>query len=853
MATQSEEEKKRTGQVEQGNAKPGETAKDTTVRQQTPEPPRVPVLAYDLYSDSPANANRGTTVQPAQPRPNTGANYVRPQSPQDRLNESYQNSHNRWEAEKARRAQFRADHGGRNEWQEREHQDYLRRIDERKQRIQQFNDNVRGGNFEGMTRISDDNWSKMGEGSATAQTGWKMNADGKTIAVDENGKPVRETSYTVEGKIDHNSEENVRNKAALEEWSKNQWRTNFNNGVVFNRYDGGFDTSKLPKGVFDKDGNLDLSKITSQKQMNALMQIMRQDQEATGAKGRKSNAEQAAAQVDRDLKASGLSDDQIAGMSKEQRTAARDQFKLNSAARALESFYRTDAQSRQNPGAAEADLQVEAARRHLGLPTPQGEEGRIPNVAQSRLDATLALREAGFSNAQIRKMIEGNDSSALRGRLEARQARQRQAGVTLRGDNPAAQEIEAEARNQFEEGATEGLPTVEQATPKPGEPLDTGDLEAHRQAMEGVDLNANPFAEEDAAEFAAQQAATARVQAATARVQAGANLADPESVLSQTIRGMGAGEQPARPGIDNGFDLAAAIAADRAAQAARAPGGQPALSARVPAAPSPSSPSGRPTPVRRGGLDPVAAALMFRGGFNRAGLEATTATFAAPVYAAAQVAGGATRAAMGDATGGAIQAAGGLAASGALGRTTAAITERRGNPLMVRGGPSVSIPAQQIEANVRSRTVRAQGRAGAREGMVTPQQLQNRPRTPGTAEVERGWQARAAARQSAKENRAIARYQQKAAAARAEEAKISAAAERDAARTNAREARSDARRANRRERLIREDVREQMRAITSGRRANTSGRRARPRRVEHINSIRARARERQRVNLREAR
>ena len=803
MATQSEEEKKRTGQVDKGGADAGNRTGDTTVRQQAPERVTIPVFAADL-SDSPANANRGAAVQPAQARPNTGTNYVRPQSPQDRLNESYQNSHNRWEAEKARRAQFRADHEGRNEWQQREHDAYEKRLEERRQRIEKFNDNVRGGNFEGMTRISDDNWSKMGEGSATAQSGWKMNADGKTIALDENGKPVRETSYTVEGKIDHNSEENVKNRAALEEWSKNQWKTNFNNGVAFNRYDGGFDTSKLPKGVFDKDGNLDLSKITSQKQMNALMQIMRQDQEATGAKGRKSNAEQAAAQVVKDLKASGLSDEQIAGMSKAQKTAARDQFKLNSASKALEAFYKADAENRKTQGASGP-------------------------VSQSMLDARLALREAGFTDKQVRQMM-GGDSSPLRGRLEARNAQQ-QADVVRRGDNPAAKEIEAEVRNRFEEDATKGLPTVEQATPKPAGPVDTGDLEAHRQAMEGVDLNANPFADEDAAEFAAQQAEAERAQTR-------ANLADPESALNQAIRGMGAGEQPARPGIDNGFDLAAAIAADRAAQAARAPGGQPALSARVPAAPSPST---RLTPVQRGGpnpgLDPMVAALMTRGGFNRAGLEATTATFATPIYAAAQVAGGATRAAMGDVTGGAIQAAGGLAASGALGRIAAAVTGRRGSPLTVRGGPRVSTPAQQIEANVQSRAARMQGRAGAREGMVTPQQLQNRPGTPSTAEIERGWQAeeaRTAAQQSAKENRAIARYQKKAAEARAEEAKISPAAARDAARKTAQETK-------RLEKARQADFREQARVIQAGRKAK-------PRKVRRIDDSN-RPRARGRVNI----
>ena len=512
MATQSEEERKRTGQVEQGNAKPGETAKDTTVRQTTPEPPRVPVLAYDLYSDSPAIANRGTgtVVQPAQPaqaRPNTGTNYVRPQSPQDRLNESYQNSHNRWEAEKARRAQFRADHEGRNEWQQREHEAYEKRLGERRQRIQQFNDNVRGGNFEGMTRISDDNWSKMGEGSATAQSGWKMNADGKTIALDENGKPIRETSYTVEGKIDHNSEENVKNRAALEEWSKNQWKTNFNNGVAFNRYDGGFDTSKLPKGVFDKDGNLDLSKITSQKQMNALMQIMRQDQEATGAKGRKSNAEQAAAQVTKDLRASGLSDEQIAGLSKAQRIAARDQFKLNGARKALDSFYET---------------------KDSGLPQ-----------ADAMLDARMALREAGFNTRQIERMM-GGDDSLLKGRIKTGQARQARDAQTqqeqqtqmalarLRGApgvvaNPAAGEIERSIQAQQAQAAAEivgGIPTVEESTPAAAQPLGSGDLEAHRRTTEGIDVNENPFAAEDQAayedalaqEFAAQQAANRQAQ-----------------------------------------------------------------------------------------------------------------------------------------------------------------------------------------------------------------------------------------------------------------------------------------------------------------------------------------------------
>ena len=94
MATTSEEEKKRTGQVDKGGAKAGDRTSDTTVRQQTPEKPRVPVFAYDL-SDSPANANADADRQPAQARPNTGANYVRAQSPQDRLNESYRNSQNR--------------------------------------------------------------------------------------------------------------------------------------------------------------------------------------------------------------------------------------------------------------------------------------------------------------------------------------------------------------------------------------------------------------------------------------------------------------------------------------------------------------------------------------------------------------------------------------------------------------------------------------------------------------------------------------------------------------------------------------------------------------------------------------
>ena len=820
MATTSEEEKKRTGQVDKGGAKAGDRTSDTTVRQQTPEKPRVPVFAYDL-SDSPANANADR--QPAQARPNTGANYVRAQSPQDRLNESYRNSQNRWEAEKARRARFRATHGGRNEWQEREHQEYLDRIDARKKRIETFNDNVRGGNFEGMTRISDDNWSNMGEGSATAKDGWKMNSDGKTIALDENGKPIRETSYTVEGRIDHNSKENVGNRAALEEWAKNQWRTNYNNGVAFSRYDGGFDTSRLPKGVFDRDGNLDLSKITSQKQMNALLQIMRQDQEATGAKGRRTNAEQAAAQVVKDLKASGLSDEQIAGMSNEQKTAARDQLKLNSAAKALASFYKVDAQLRQNPEAVEADLQVEAARRHLGLPTPEAERGRVPNRAQSRLDATLALREAGFSDGQIRKMIEGNDSSALRERFKAGQqpaAPQQPATVSQ-----TAREIEAEVRGQAEANAVNGLPTVEQAMPPPDETLDTGDLAAHQQATAGIDLNENPFADEDAAEAAAAERAAVQ-----------ANLADPDSPLRQAIRRMGPGERPVQPGVDNGFDLAAAIAADRAAQAARAPGGQPALSARAPAA---SMPDGTIRPVQRGGVDPAVAALMTRGGFNRAGLEAATAAFAAPAYGALQAAGGATRALRGDVPGGVVQAAGGAVAGGILGRGASAVAGRRGNPLAVRGGPPVSTPAQQVEANVRSRAVRAQGRAGRAENMVTPRQLQNRPGTPGPEQVEAGWRrqerALATAKASAKaarDSRAVARYKERAAAARREEAKISAAAARDAARINAQEV----------ERLVkakRDDWMEQARAIAAGRKAA-------PRKVRRTSSL---ARAKSRVNI----
>ena len=800
MATTSEEEKKRTGQVDKGGAKAGDRTGDTAVRLQAPKRTTGLALVADL-SDSPANANADR--QPAQARPNTGANYVRAQSPQDRLNESYRNSQNRWEAEKARRAQFRATHGGRNERQEREHQEYLDRIDARKKRIETFNDNVRGGNFEGMTRISDDNWSNMGEGSATAKNGWKMNDDGKTIALDKNGKPIRETSYTVEGRIDHNSKENVENRAALEEWAKNQWRTNYNNGVAFSRYDGGFDTSRLPKGVFDRNGNLDLSKITSQKQMNALLQIMRQDQEATGAKGRRTNAEQAAAQVVKDLRASGLSDEQIAGMSNEQKTAARDQLKLNSAAKALASFYQVDAQLRQNPEAAEADLQVEAARRHLGLPTPEAERGRVPNRAQSRLDATLALREAGFSDGQIRKMIEGNDSSALRERLKAGQqpaAPQQPAMVSQ-----TAREIEAEVRGQAEADAVKGLPTVEQATPPPDETLDTGDLAAHQQATAGIDLNGNPFSDEDAAEAAAAERAAVQ-----------ANLADQDSPLRQAIRGMGPGERPVRPGVDNGFDLAAAIAADRAAQAARAPGGQPALSARAPAA---SMPDGTIRPVQRGGVDPAVAALMTRGGFNRAGLEAATAAFAAPAYGALQVAGGATRALRGDVPGGVVQAAGGAVAGGVLGHGASAVAGRRGNPLAVRGRPPVSAPAQQVEANVRSRAVRAQGRAGRAENMVTPRQLQNRPGTPSPEQVEAGWRrqerALATAKASAKaarDSRAVARYKEQAAAARKEEAKISAAAARDAARINAREA----------ERLAkakRGDWMEQARAITAGRKA----------------------------------
>ena len=478
MANSSEEEKKKTGQVDKGGADAGNRTGDTTLRQRAPKPAVIPVFATDL-SDSPA------VTQPRTATPNTGSSYVRPQSPQDRLNE----------------------------WQEREHQDYLKkRIEERKQRIEKFNDNVRGGNFEGMTRISDDNWSKMGEGSATAQSGWKMNADGKTIALDENGKPIRETSYTVEGKIDHNSEENVKNKAALEEWSKNQWRTNFNNGVAFNRYDGGFDTSKLPKGVFDKDGNLDLSKITSQKQMNALMQIMRQDQEATGAKGRKSNAEQAAAQVVKDLKASGLSDEQIAGMSKEQKTAARDQFKLNSASKALEAFYKADAEHRKTQGASGP-------------------------LSPAMLDARMALREAGFNTKQITQMM-GGDYSLLKKRIGAHEAakqRQQQAGIELR-NNPAAEQIARQVQAQTEADVLKGLqnvPTVEQATPKPGE-IDDGDIEAHRKAMEGVDVNVNPFAEEDAAEAWEAEEAAARQAAAANPGRAPAEPSTPGAAAART-------------------------------------------------------------------------------------------------------------------------------------------------------------------------------------------------------------------------------------------------------------------------------------------------------------------------------
>ena len=206
---------------------------------------------------------------------------------------------------------------------------------------------------------------------------------------------------------------------------------------------------------------------------------------------------------------------------------------------------------------------------------------------------------------------------------------------------------------------------------------------------------------------------------------------------------------------------------------------------------------------------------MTRGGFNRAGLEAATAAFAAPAYGALQMAGGATRALRGDVPGGVVQAAGGAVAGGILGHGASAVAGRRGNPLAVRGGPPVSSPAQQVEANVRSRAVRAQGRAGRAENMVTPRQLQNRPGTPSPEQVEAGWrqQERAlATAKAARDSRAVARYKERAAAARREEAKISAAAARDAARINAREA----------ERLAkakRSDWMEQARAITAGRKA----------------------------------
>lgn len=836
MATQSEE-KERTGQVDKGRADAGNRTGDTTVRQQPPKRATIPVFAADL-SDSPANANRQPTA-PAQARSNTGKNFVRPYTDQDRLNESYRNSQNRWEAEKARRAQFRANHEGRNEWQQREHEAYDKRLKERQQRIQQFNDNVQRGNFEGMTRISDDNWSKMGEGSLTLSTNWKVGDDGKVLK-DDDGNFIRETSGTVEGKIDHNSEENVKNKAALEEWSKNQWRTNFNNGVAFNRYDGGFDASKLPKGVFDKDGNLDLSKITSQKQMNALMQIMRQDQEATGAKGRKTNAEQAAAQVDKDLKASGLSDEQIAGMSEVQKTAARDQFKLNSASKALEAFYKADGQLRQNPEAFEADLQAEAVRRHLGLPTPEAERGRVPNLAQSRLDATLALREAGFSNAQIRKMIEGDDSSALRERLEARRAQQAQdaqtqqeqltktalAGLRGVGANPAAEEIERSIQAQQAQAAAEtvgGIPTVEGSTPAPQDRFGNDfDPAEHYRATSNIDPNENPFAEEDAAEVAAFKA----------------NLADPESILNQTIRGMGTAAPAPRPGVDPMIDPGAAMAADMAMQEALAPNGRPAMMAGTPVVPAPST---RLTPVQRGGVDPTVAALRTRGGFNRAGLEATTATFAPGIYAAAQATGGATRAAWGNTVGGAIQAAGGLAASGVLGRIARAVTRRLGNPFTTRGGPRVSTPAQQVEANVQSRAAGMQGRAGTREGMVTPQQLQNRPGTPSPEQVEARWLQLEKARDAAKvarEKRAVAQYRERLRAARAEEAKISPAAAKDAARKTAQETK-------RLEKARQADFREQVRAIQAGRKPKPP----KVHRIDDSNRPRARGR----VNILEGR
>ena len=236
---------------------------------------------------------------------------------------------------------------------------------------------VLSGDFRDLRRISDSGWDLLGLQDGSVVTDYATDADGAQI-LGKDGQPVVLRQRRFDGeKFD--AGKNADNIARLNDWHANQWTTNYNGGVAFSRMDGGYKASLLPKNLF-RDGKLDVSRIRSQRQMDALVHMMQMDQAATGADKLPSFEERRTAAYNDVLRKSGYTSEELSKLNQRQRDALYDQTMLLRAESAVFNLH-----SRQNEG----------------LPT-----------ARAKSEAATRLREAGFTTDEVKRVLSGRRSSA---------------------------------------------------------------------------------------------------------------------------------------------------------------------------------------------------------------------------------------------------------------------------------------------------------------------------------------------------------------------------------------------------------------------------------------------------------
>lgn len=129
------------------------------------------------------------------------------------------------------------------------------------------------GKFGGMKSIDSDTWEALGKRDGGYSTSRATDENGNLVVTGRNadGTPIFQETYKENGGSKFNAEESADAIDQLNSW----WMKG-----------GGFQEArgKIPKGVFGKDGTLDVSKIKTQDQFRAIQQVMNEHRAGMSAR-----------------------------------------------------------------------------------------------------------------------------------------------------------------------------------------------------------------------------------------------------------------------------------------------------------------------------------------------------------------------------------------------------------------------------------------------------------------------------------------------------------------------------------------------------------------------------------------